>query len=237
MEVFGKNVALDYLEKEDKINKVYLADNFNDEEIKRLINKRGLRPIVLKRFEMDKKVNGLHQGIILSVPDYEYAEIDEFIYKDDAFVVILDHIEDPHNFGAIIRTCEAAGVDGIIIPKDRSVAVNATVIKTSVGTTSNVKIAPVTNLVNTINSLKDRGFWIIGTDMNTNTMYYNQDYTKIDYKGKIAIICGNEGSGMSRLVRNNCDFIASIPMYGEVNSLNASVATALVIFEANKVRR
>lgn len=231
MEVFGKNVALEYLEKEEKIKKIYLADNFNDEEIKRLISKRGIKPIVLKRFEMDKKVNGLHQGIILDVPDYEYAEIDEFIYKDDAFVVILDHLEDPHNFGAIIRTCEAAGVDGIIIPKDRSVAVNATVIKTSVGTTSNVKIAPVTNLVNTINSLKDRGFWIIGTDMD------GTDYTKIDYKGKIAIVCGNEGSGMSRLVRNNCDFIASIPMYGKVNSLNASVATALVIFEANKVRR
>jgi 23S rRNA (guanosine2251-2'-O)-methyltransferase len=231
MEVYGKNVALEYLEKEDRINKVFLADNFNDEEIKRLINKRGLRPIILKRFEMDRKVNGLHQGIILSVPDYDYAEIDEFIYKDDAFVVILDHIEDPHNFGAIIRTCEAAGVDGIIIPKDRSVEVNATVIKTSVGTTSNVKIAPVTNLVNTINILKDRGFWIIGTDME------GTDYTEIDYKGKIAIICGNEGSGMSRLVKDNCDFIASIPMYGTVNSLNASVATALVIFEANKSRR
>ncbi len=231
MEVFGKNVALDYLKKEDKIKKVYLADNFNDEEIKRLINKRGIKPIILKRFEMDRKVNGLHQGIILEVPNYEYADIDEFIFKDDAFVVILDHIEDPHNFGAIIRTCEAAGVDGIIIPKDRSVDVNATVIKTSVGTTSNVKIAAVTNLVNTINSLKDRGFWIIGTDME------GTDYTKIDYKGKIAIICGNEGSGMSRLVHDNCDFIASIPMYGSVNSLNASVATGIIIFEANKARR
>ena len=150
MEVFGKNVALEYLEKEDKIKKIYLADSFKDEEIKGLISKRGIKPIILKRFEMDRKVNGLHQGIILDVPDYEYAEIDEFINKDDAFVVILDHLEDPHNFGAIIRTCEAAGVDGIIIPKDRSVAVNATVIKTSVGTTSKVKIAPVTNLVNTI---------------------------------------------------------------------------------------
>ena len=228
MEVFGKNVALDYLKKEDKIKKVYLADNFNDEEIKRLINKRGIKPIILKRFEMDRKVNGLHQGIILEVPNYEYADIDEFIFKDDAFVVILDHIEDPHNFGAIIRTCEAAGVDGIIIPKDRSVDVNATVIKTSVGTTNNVKIAAVTNLVNTINSLKDRGFWIIGTDME------GTDYTKIDYKGKIAIICGNEGSGMSRLVHDNCDFIASIPMYGSVNSLNASVATGIIIFKARR---
>ena len=231
MEVFGKNVALEYLEKEDKIKKIYLADSFNDEEIKRLINKRGIKPIILKRFEMDRKVNGLHQGIILSVPDYEYADIDEFIFKDDAFVVILDHIEDPHNFGAIIRTCEAAGVDGIIIPKDRSVDVNATVIKTSVGTTSNVKIAAVTNLVNTMKTLKDRGFWIIGTDME------GTDYTKIDYKGKIAIICGNEGSGMSRLVHDNCDFIASIPMYGTVNSLNASVATGIIIFEASKARR
>lgn len=231
MEVYGKNVALDYLEKNEKINKIYLVDNFNDLKILDLINKKNIKPVILKKFEMDRKVNGLHQGIILNVPDYEYAEIDEFIYKDDAFVVILDHLEDPHNFGAIIRSCEAAGVDGIIIPRDRSVLVNPTVIKTSVGTTNNMKIALVTNLVNTIRTLKDRGFWIIGTDME------GTDYTKIDYKGKISIICGNEGSGISKLVKDNCDFIATIPMYGKVNSLNASVATALVVFEANKVRR
>lgn len=231
MQVYGKNVAREYLTGNDKILKAYIANNFSDNEILNLLRKKDVKIIKLKNFEMDKKVKGLHQGIILEVLDYEYADIDEFIYKDDSFVVILDHLEDPHNFGAIIRTCEAAGVDGIIIPSDRSISVNATVIKTSVGTTNNMSIASVTNLVNTIKKLKDNGFWIFGTDM------VGTDYTKLDYRGKIAIVCGNEGNGMSRLVKENCDFIASIPMEGEVNSLNASVATALVVFEALKSRR
>lgn len=231
MQVYGKNVAYEYLLGEEKIKEVYLQDNFNDSEITYLIKKKNLKCKVLKKYEMDKLCGGLHQGIILEIPDYEYASLDDFINKDDAFVVILDHLEDPHNFGAIIRTCEAAGVDGIIIPKDRSVSVNATVIKTSVGTANSVNIACVTNLVNTINELKEKGFWIYGMDMQ------GDDYTKLDYNGKIAIICGNEGHGLSNLVRKNCDFIASIPMKGNVNSLNASVATALVIFEANKSRR
>lgn len=232
MEVYGKNVCLEYLLDDSKISKAYIADNFSDSRIIQLLNDKHIKPIKLKKYEMDKKVNNaLHQGIILSVSDYEYKDIDDFMYKDDAFVVILDHLEDPHNFGAIIRTCEAAGVDGIIIPKDRSVPVNATVIKTSVGTTSNMPIACVTNLVNTIELLKKNGFWIYGTDME------GDDFQKLDYRGKIAIVCGNEGAGISKLVKDNCDFIASIPMYGNVNSLNASVATALVVFEATKSRR
>ena len=144
--------------------------------------------------------------------------------------MILDHLEDPHNFGAIIRTCEAAGVDGIIIPKNRTVEVNSTVMRTSVGALDNVKIAQVTNLKNTINYLKKQGFWIVGTDMD------GTDYTKIDYTGKMAIVTGSEGFGMSRIVRESCDFIATIPMKGKVNSLNASVATAIVIYEAIKGR-
>ena len=184
---------------------------------------------MLSKIDMDKKVNALHQGIILKVEDYKYASLDDII-KEDALIVILDHLEDPHNFGAIIRTCEAAGVDGIIIPFDRQVEVNPTVIKTSVGTTENMKIVRVTNLVNTIKLLKDKGFWIFGTDMD------GTDYKSLDYKGKTAIICGNEGSGMSRLVKDNCDFIASIKMRGKVNSLNASVATGIIIFEAIKQR-
>ena len=231
MQVYGKNVAYEYLLGDEKIKDVYLQDNFNDSEITYLIKKKNLRCKVLKKYEMDKLCNGLHQGIVLEIPDYEYASLDDFIERENSFVVILDHIEDPHNFGAIIRTCEAAGVDGIIIPKDRSVSVNATVIKTSVGTANSVNIACVTNLVNTMNELKEKGFWIYGMDMQ------GDDYTKLDYNGKIAIICGNEGHGLSNLVRKNCDFIASIPMKGNVNSLNASVATALVIFEANKSRR
>ena len=225
MLVFGKNVALSYLDSGKKINKVYLQDKFNEFDIINRINKKNIRVETLSRFDMDKKVNGLHQGIILDVEDYKYADIDSMI-SDNSLIVMLDHIEDPHNFGAIIRTCEAAGVDGIIIPSDRSVEVNSTVIKTSVGTTENMKIARVTNLNNTIKYLKDKGYWIFGTDM------IGTPYTDLDYRGKSVIVIGNEGAGMSKLVKDNCDFIATIPMKGEVNSLNASVATAIVVFEA-----
>lgn len=230
MLVYGKNVALEYLNGNKKIDKIYLQDKFNDYNILNIIKTKNIKIQNLSKIEMDKKVNGLHQGIILSVPDYKYASIDELLDKDDSLIVMLDHIEDPHNFGAIIRSCEAAGVDGIIIPQDRSVEVNATVIKTSVGTTEKMKIIRVTNLVNTIKLLKNNGYWIFGTDM------IGSDYTTLDYKGKTCIICGNEGSGMSKLVKDNCDFIASIPLRGEVNSLNASVATAIIVFEAIKQR-
>ena len=229
MLVFGKNVALSYLDSGKKINKVYLQDKFNEFDIINHLNKKNIRIEYLSRFDMDKKVNGLHQGIILDVEDYKYADIDSMI-SDDSLIVMLDHIEDPHNFGAIIRTCEAAGVDGIIIPSDRSVEVNSTVIKTSVGTTENMKIARVTNLNNTIKYLKGIGYWIFGTDM------IGTPYTDLDYRGKTVIVIGNEGSGISKLVKENCDFIATIPMKGEVNSLNASVATAIVVFEAVRKR-
>lgn len=231
MLVYGKNVALEYLQNNKKINKIFLSDNFNDNEIKDLINRKHINTKKISKHDMDKKCSGLHQGIIMEVEDYKYASIDCILDKDSSLVVMLDHIEDPHNFGAIIRTCEAAGVDGIIIPSDRSVEVNATVIKTSVGTTEKVNIIRVTNLVNTINELKKNGFWIFGTDMD------GEDYTTLDYKGKTCIICGNEGQGMSHLIRKNCDFIASIPMYGSVNSLNASVATGIILFEAVNKRR
>ena len=230
MLVYGKNVALEYLESEKKIDKAFIQNNFNDYDIINKIKRMNIRVQTLNKFDMDKKVSGLHQGIILNVEDYKYADIYDIISDEDSLLVMLDHIEDPHNFGAIIRSCEAAGVDGIIIPSDRSVEVNATVIKTSVGTTEKMKIARVTNLNSTIKLLKDRGYWIFGTDMD------GTDYTKLDYKGKTCIICGNEGSGMSKLTKENCDFIASIPMKGEVNSLNASVATAVVVFEAVKQR-
>ena len=230
MLVYGKNVVLEYLESNKKINKVFLQNNFNNYEIINKIKERNIKVQTLNKFDMDKKVNGLHQGIIIDVEDYKYSCINEIISDDDSLIVMLDHIEDPHNFGAIIRSCEAAGVNGIIIPLDRSVEVNATVIKTSVGTTEKMKIARVTNLNQTIKMLKDKGYWIYGTDMN------GTDYTKLDYRGKTCIVCGNEGFGMSKLTKENCDFIASIPMKGEVNSLNASVATAIIVFEAIRQR-
>lgn len=230
MYIYGKNVALEYLNGNKKIKKAFVQNNFNDYEIINKLNRKNINVQTLSKIDCDKKVSGLHQGIILDVEDYKYANLDDLISNEDSLLVMLDHIEDPHNFGAIIRTCEAAGADGIIIPNDRSVEVNATVIKTSVGTTENMPIARVTNLNNTIKLLKDKGYWIYGTDMD------GTDYTKLDYKGKTCIICGNEGSGMSKLVKENCDFIASIPMKGEVNSLNASVATAIIVFEAVKQR-
>ena len=171
-----------------------------------------------------------HQGIILKVNDFKYSDLDSFTKKDYSLVVLLDHIEDPHNFGAIIRTCEAANVDGIIIPKNRSVDVNSTVIRTSVGATKYVPVAQVTNIKSTIDKLKKDGYWIVGTDMN------GTNYSQIDYKGKTCIIIGNEGSGMARIVRENCDFIAEIPMKGKINSLNASVAAGIIIYEAVKQR-
>ena len=230
MYVYGKNVANEIIENDRPIVKVFISDNFNDDKIIKNLQKKNVDIKKISRTDMDNKVSGLHQGIILEVPNYKYAQLEDILYEDNSFIVILDHIEDPHNFGAIIRTCEAAGVSGIIIPDDRSVDVNSTVVKTSVGTTDKVKIVRVKNLVNTIDKMKKDGFWIFGTDMD------GSDYSTLDYSGKIAIICGNEGKGMSRLVKDKCDFIASIPMAGTVNSLNASVATAIIVFEAKRIR-
>lgn len=225
MLVFGKNVALEYLNSSKNISKVYLQNKFNDYEILNLLKKKNIKTEYLDKIRMDKKVSGLHQGIILDVEDYQYASLDEIINDDKSLIVMLDHIEDPHNFGAIIRSCEAAGVSGIIIPNDRSVLVNSTVIKTSVGTSEKMKIVKVTNLCNTINTLKDNGYWIYGTHMS------GDNYKEVDYADKTCIVVGNEGKGMSSLVKKQCDYVISIPMRGEVNSLNVSVATAIIVFE------
>lgn len=223
MYIYGKNVAKEALENKKNIKKAYIYKNFNDKQI--IEKLKNIDITYLEKYELDKIVNENHQGIILVVDDYEYSDIDELIKKEDSTIIILDHIMDPHNFGAIIRTCEAAGIDGIIIPKDRSVQVNSTVIKVSTGAIDNVKIARVTNLVNTIKYLKEKNFWVVGTSME------GTSYTKINYKGNTAIVIGNEGDGMARLVKENCDFIASIPMIGKTNSLNASVAAGIMIYE------
>ena len=228
MHVYGKNVAKEILEKPKEIKKAYIYEKFNDEEILDKLKKTNISCKFLDKKALDDIEEGNHQGIILDVEDYKYCFLDQLL--DREIIVILDHLEDPHNFGAIIRTCEAAGINSIIIPKDRSVKVNATVMKTSAGTLENVDICIVTNLVNTIKTLKDNGFWIIGTDME------GTDYRQLDYKGKIVIVIGNEGKGLSRLTKENCDFIAKIPMKGKVNSLNASVAAALIIYEAVRNR-
>ena len=234
MQVFGKNVAREILNSNKRVNKIYLSNRFNDRDILELIDKRRINTKVLELRDLDKMCNGLHQGIILEVDDiktYTFDEVIPNIDKEYPLVVILDHIEDPHNFGAIVRTSEALGVDAIIIPNDRSVQITGTVVKTSVGTIERVKIVKVVNLNNTIKKLKDCGYWVVGTDMNGTC------YTDIDYKTKIALVIGNEGKGISRLVSENCDYLAKIPMSGTVNSLNASVACGIFLSEIVRSRK
>lgn len=226
MLVYGRNVAKEILSGNKKINKITIIEDFSDKDILPLIEKRNIKPICLKKNEFSRFDKFSHQGIILDIEDFCYSDYTEFLNVENAKVVVLDHLEDPHNLGAIIRTCEAAGITGIIIPKDRSVEVNSTVMKTSAGAVENIKIAQVVNIANVLDELKDNGFWVVGTKMESDT-----DYRDIDYTGKVALVIGNEGNGMSNLVSKKCDFIAKIPMYGKVNSLNASVAAGIMIYE------
>ena len=226
MLVYGRNVAKEILSGNKKINKITIIEDFSDKDILSLIEKRNIKPICLKKNEFSRFDKFSHQGIILDIEDFCYSDYTEFLDVENAKVVVLDHLEDPHNLGAIIRTCEAAGITGIIIPKDRSVEVNSTVMKTSAGAVENVKIAQVVNIANVLDELKENGFWVVGTKMESDT-----DYRDIDYTGKIALVIGNEGNGMSNLVSKKCDYIAKIPMYGKVNSLNASVAAGIMIYE------
>ena len=233
MYIYGKNVAREKLHNNSKINKIYLSDKFNDREILDLIRKNNIKVSFVKNYELDKKVEGLHQGIVMEIDDvktYNYDEIIPNVKKENPVIVMLDHLEDPHNFGAIIRTSEALGVDAIIIPTDRSVKVNSTVVKTSVGAIEYIPIIRVVNLNDTIRKLKDDGYWIIATDMD------GEDYTKIDYNMPVCIVIGNEGRGISRMVSENSDIIASIPMKGKINSLNASVSCAIVLSHIMKDR-
>ncbi len=231
MLVYGKNVFYETLKfNPNIIRKIIIQEGLKDENVVFLAKNSGISLDYKSRAYMDKLANGVHQGIIMDVVDYEYFSLNDVILNS-SFFVILDHIEDPHNFGAIIRTCEAAGIDAIIIPKDREVLINATVMKTSAASLVRMKIVRVSNLVQAIDILKKNGFWIVGTDM------LGEDYKKIDYTGKVALVIGNEGKGMSKLVRKNCDFIASIPMYGEINSLNASVSAGIMIYEVIRNRK
>ena len=165
MYIYGKNVAIETLRNHQPIRKAYIYKNFQDKNMISKLQERNIPIRFVDKFELDKLAKGNHQGIMLDIPDYEYTPLEELLKKENALFIILDHLEDPHNLGAIIRTCEAAGVDGIILPKNRSVDVNSTVMRTSVGALDYVKIAQVTNLVGTMKDLKEKGFWIVGTDM------------------------------------------------------------------------
>lgn len=229
MIVYGRNSSYEILKNCKSIKKVYLDRKFSDKTLISLIEKLKIEPILCTKFELDELANGNHQGIIVDIEEFDYCDIDDII-KEQGLIVMLDHLEDTHNFGAIIRTCLAAGVDGIIIPKDRSVKVNSTVMKTSSGAAIRSKICMVTNLNQTIKYLKEKGYWFYAADMN------GENYSEIDYAPNTCLIIGNEGSGVSELVKKSSDYIVSIPMKGQFESLNASVATGILIYEVVRQR-
>ena len=215
MLVYGRNVLKELNKK--KIRKVFISSK----ELIPYLKQENLKFDIVPKQRLDKMVSGNHQGIVIDIYDYEYFTMKDI---DSDFIVILDHLEDPHNFGAIIRTCECAGIKNIIIPKDRSVTVNDTVVKVSVGAIEHVKIIMVSNLVNAINKLKDMGYFIYAADMD-GVNYKGETYPK-----KKALIIGNEGNGISRLVSESSDVILSIPMKGSINSLNASTSAGILIY-------
>ena len=232
MLVSGRNNVKEILKNFKKnfgIKNAILQNNFNESDILSLLKSRNIPVKYMEKTKMDALAKNNHQGVILDIGDYNYCNIDEIVGdKETCKIVILDHLEDPHNLGAIVRTVEASGVDGIILPLNRSVSVNETVMKTSVGTLYDVKICQVTNLNNTIKYLKKKGFWIYGADMN------GDNYSNITFAPKSCLIIGNEGNGLARIIRESSDYIVSIPMYGKVNSLNASVAAGILIYEMVK---
>lgn len=215
MLVYGKNILKEI--QKSKVRKVYVSNK----ELIPYLKDNNLKYEVVPKQRLDKMVNGNHQGIVIDIYEYEYYNLNDI---DSDFIVILDHLEDPHNFGAIIRTCECAGIKNIIIPKDRSVMINDTVVKVSSGAIEHVKIIMVSNLVNAINKLKDMGYFIYASDMD------GINYKKESYPVKKVLIIGNEGNGISRLVKEASDVVISIPMKGHINSLNASTSAGILIY-------
>lgn len=220
MLVCGKNVL-----KEtplNKIHKVYLKENFKDKDILNYLKENKIKYEFTPEIRLNKMVKEHHQGVVIDIDDYEYYKLEDII--DENFLVCLDHLEDPHNLGAIIRTCECAGIKGIIIPKDRSIRVNETVMKISAGAINNVKIVEVSNLSETLRKLQKNMFFVYTADMD------GLDYRSVDYADKKVLVIGAEGNGVSPIIRKNSDEIISIPMYGKINSLNASVSAAILIY-------
>lgn len=239
-QVEGRNSVIELLESGRDINKIFVAKGEKHGSINKILALAKEHKVIVTEVERSK-INSMsqtdnNQGVIAIVPPFNYCEVDDILNlakekNEDPFIIILDGIEDPHNLGSIIRTAETAGVHGIIIPKRRAAQVNSTVNKVSAGAVEHMKIARVNNITETIRYLKENDLWICGTDINTNTYYYNQDF-----KMPIGIVIGNEGFGMSRLVRENCDFLIKIPMKGKITSLNASVSAGIVMYEAVKQR-
>ena len=234
MLVYGRNVAERIFKDENllkKVRKIEIEEKYYS-KIKNLLGKLPNNKIKIARnHEIDNLIKDNHQGIIIDMEDYQYTPLDKVLKRGDDKVLILDHILDPHNFGAIIRTAVAAEFNAIIVPNDRQVLVNSTVVKTSVGAVFDIDIVLVTNLNNTIKILKDNGFWIYGTVMN------GEDYRNVDYDEKTCLIIGNEEKGISKLVKENCDFLVTIPISPKIDSLNASVAAGILICEVVRSRK
>ncbi len=239
-QVEGRNAVLELLESDRDINKIYISDGEKHGSIYKIIALAKEKSVIIN--EVGKsKINQMaqtenNQGVIAIVPPFAYCDIYDIIEEakkrhEKPFVLILDGIEDPHNLGSIIRTAETAGAHGIIIPKRRAVSVNSTVAKVSAGAVEYMKIARVNNINEAINTLKQNDIWIYGTDMNTDKYYYDEDFT-----GGVGIVIGSEGFGISRLVKENCDFLVKIPMKGKITSLNASVSSGIVMYEVVKQR-
>lgn len=238
MIVEGINVVRELLNESVKIDKI-IAEETNNYEIIKLIDKArrmGVQVQVLEKKDFIKYAKSENQGIIAYISNYRYAEIKDIFLdaerkNQQPFIVILDGITDPHNLGAIIRTCECAGVHGVIIPKNRACEVNATVFKTSAGAVSHMKVVMETNLTNTIKELKKQGVWVYGLEAGGKSIY------SADFTYPTALVVGSEGKGISQLVGKNCDEILSLDMFGKVNSLNASNAAAIGIYEVVRQRR
>ena len=235
----GRNAVLEVLKSGRDIEKIIVAKGNIEGTIKRIIAMAAERKIVVQHVdrnrmdEMSQTKN--HQGVIAIVSSHSYVSVEDILKKaeekgKEPFIIILDEITDPHNFGAILRTADAAGADGVIISKRRSVGLTATVAKTSAGAIEYVPVAKVTNIANTIEDLKKAGLWIACTDMD------GKSYFESDLKGPLALVIGSEGEGVGRLIKEKCDFTVSIPMYGNISSLNASVAAALFMYEVVRQR-
>lgn len=236
----GKNPVLEALRSGREMNKVWIAEGVKKAgiaELLQLAKEAGLIVQFVPKNKIDQLTDGAtHQGIAASVAAYKYAELDDLFESaasrnEDPFFLILDELEDPHNLGSIIRTADATGVHGVIIPRRRAVGLTAIVAKTSTGAIEHIPVVRVGNLAQTVEDLKKRGVWIAGTDAKGSA-----DYRRMDAKLPLAIIIGSEGKGMSRLLKEKCDFLYNMPMVGKVTSLNASVAAAILMYEVLRIR-
>lgn len=237
--IIGKNPVIEALSSGRSVNKVFTSEHLNPNTLKKLQQlAREAGTIVQKvpKTKLDSMSDGNHQGIIAYVASYQYGTMDELFQRaesrgEEPFFIILDELEDPHNLGSILRTADATGVHGVIIPKRRSVGLTATVAKTAAGAIEHVPVVRVTNIANTIDELKEKNVWVVGTEGEA-----KEDFRRLDGKLPIAVVIGNEGKGISRLVKQKCDWTVSLPMSGEVSSLNASVACSLLLYEVYRKR-